>query len=152
MSRFSWKFMKISLLWQFSMISILIKFDKNSILFKILGKISIFAKISKKTLDFGQNFQKSRFWLKFSKISAILVKTFRNLDSGKKFRKVTILVDCSQNFQKISVCVKILENLDFRENSWQSRFHSNLPKISILVKFLGKSRFFQNFRKINSFY
>ena len=94
-------------------------------------KIPILIKNKKKNenVDFGQNcpkitnlikiFQNSRFWLKLTKMS-ILVEFEENVDFSQKFRKNVDLdikiwkyLDIGQNFRKISILVKIVENYRF---------------------------------------
>ena len=54
-------------------------------------------------IDFGRNFRKI----------LILVEIFENLDWGSKFAKI---LDFGQNLRKISVLVEIFQNLSFGRN------------------------------------
>ena len=56
---------------------------------------------------------------------AILVKMSENLNIG-------------EDFQNISILIKIIENLDFGQISEKSEFMSNFRKIRILVKIFKK--------------
>ena len=107
-----------------------------------------------------------------------MVQIFENLDFGKIFRKIWILVkfpfwskfweisisvknfDCGQNFRKISSLVKISNKFDFFENFETFRFWSLFSKIfgfsqifeknySILVKIFEKFYFSQIFAEIS---
>ena len=54
-------------------------------------------------------------------------------------------LDFGQNFRKISILVKIFENLDFDQSCGENHhFGKNLGKISILVKFWKVSIFVKN--------
>ena len=79
-----------------------------SILVKIC-KVTILVQKIYTNLDFGQNFQKYRFWRKLAK----------NLKFGQICRKLSILVEI---FQNISILVKIVGN---------SRFWSNYEKENV---------------------
>ena len=57
-------------------------------------------------------------------------------------------MDLGQNFGKISILVKIFENLDFGQISWNSRF---IQTILILAKIVKMSNFVKNCRKLSQF-
>ena len=110
-------------------------------------KISILVKIHV-NLDFSQNsrkililvniFGKSRF-LSISSVKSVWVKILPESLFGSKFPKN---VDLGKKFPKIPILVNIFENIDFGENCL---------KISSLVKFVEKSRFWSNLSKILDF-
>ena len=90
-----------------------------------LKKISMFVEIFE-TVDFGQKFEKNRFWSKFSKIS-ICIKLIKIWFLSKIFENH----DFSQDFQKSCLITKFVKNLNFDKKN-----------------FFGKSGFlFQNFEK-----
>ena len=159
--KISWKFRKMSI-WVkfFEKLRILVKFfekfrfwsnfRKTSILVKFSGnfdsiKILAFGRMLEKSSDFGQNLEKYR------KMS-ILVKFSKNFGLGKNLRTISIRVKFSKNFdffnfdfyqlfEKISILVKFLKKFRFWSKFW---------KISILVKILEKFRIWSyNFRKIS---
>ena len=98
----------------------------------------------------GRNFRKFRFWSKFLEIS-ILVDVLKKSWFWRTFLKIPFFsaffgnyLDIGQTFLKISILVKISDNLDFSQN-WREPWHwtkvlknidyrQNLRKISILVK------------------
>ena len=75
----------------------------------------ILVKIIKKT-DFGQNFKKSRFWSKFTKISNLV----KILEKSRFWSKLSEILDFSQNLQKC-------------------RFWTKLKKMLIIVKIFKKN-------------
>ena len=78
-----------------------------------------------------KNFQKSRFWWKFLKIS-ILAKI---VEKSHIWSKLSKILDFGQNLKKIMILVKILENVYFSQNYRKDfDFSQNLKKILILVK------------------
>ena len=158
-----------------SKISILVKFSKNFDLGQILTKISIFGKNflklrqiwfwSKKFFEkfrFWSNFRRITFLVKFSKRKSILIKILeilknvdfssnfrkkfsKNFDFGQNLRKIPIFF---QNFRKISIWVKSLENFDFGQIFEKFRFWSKFFKIFDLFENLEKFRCWSNFRKL----
>ena len=99
-------------------------------------KFRFWSKFSK-CLDFGRNFRKSRFRSKFSK----------NLDFGRNFRKISILIEILQKSQLSSKFFKscdfdiVSKNPHFSRNLRKSRFWSKIFKMSLLIEFWKKSRF-----------
>ena len=114
-----------------------------------------------KNFDFGHNFEKFRFWSKFSKIFdsnqifekiSILVKIFEKFPFWSKFSKNFGFSQMfekfwfEQNFRKFSISV-ISKNFVFGHNFEKFRFGQNFRKSSILIKFSKKFRFWSKFSK-----
>ena len=99
--------------------------------------MSILVKIIE-DLDFGRNFQKI----------SILVKFWKNLN----YVKLSTNPDFGQNFGKIAIFVKIFNSLDFGADSRNiSIFVEICYEIFIEVKIFEISRFWQKFKKNTDF-
>ena len=139
-------------------------FLKISIFIKIFENIACGENCSK-IWNLVKNFEKSWFWSKFTKMS-ILVITEENIDFSRNLQKYWFW----GKKLKISILVKIWGNFDFGQYSWKSRLCSKLTiisifvnilenidnsgdcrKISNLVKFVEKSRFWTKLSKILDF-
>ena len=143
----------------------MVECSKNFGFGQIFRKISILVKFSK-NFKFGQILEKIRFWSKFPKI-LILVTIFQNFRFFRNFRKISILVKFSKNFAFCSnfrkknrfwwKFAKVSKNFDLGQIFETFRFRSkfsknfdfleirNFAKISILVKFSKKFRFWSTF-------
>ena len=169
---FFWNWRKITIFLKFYEKSqICLKFPEKFRDFRFFKKkISMFVKIFE-TVDFGQKFEKNRFWSKFSKISIciklieiwFLSKIFENHDFSQDFQKSCLITKFVKNlsfdkkiffrkiwiffskFWKILTWLKIYENLDFGKKNRKRRILSQFPKISILVKIFEYSQFFFQF-------
>ena len=82
-----------------------------------------------KNLDFGQNFRESWFLSAYREIISILVKSFEHFRNN---------LHISQDFTKISILVKIFENLYFGQNFRKTPFCQNFRKFQFWSK-LSKS-------------
>ena len=126
--------------------------------FELKLQISWFWSKLSKIFDFSHCLWKFRFWSIFMEIS-IMVQVDDNLNFCQLFRKISFLInilgiiELGQNFPQLLNLVKISEKCRFGSNmkicrSW-SKFIKNLEtsqnfkKISILVKIVGNSRFYQ---------
>ena len=141
----------------FRIISILVKISINCDLGQSIRKLSIFSKISKNfdffslkfrnNIDFGQIFEKFRFFLKFRKIR--FWSTFRkNLNFGQNFENV----DFFENFEIFRFRVKFSNNFDLGQIFENFSFLvKNLRKISIHSKIPKNFDLGQIFRKFLDF-
>ena len=122
-SQFFWNFMKnLKFVW-----NSLKNFDFRF----FLKKISMFVKIFE-TVDFGQKFEKNRFWSKFSKIS-ICIKLIEIWFLSKIFENH----DFSQDFQKSCLITKFVKNLNFDKKNFFRKiwiFFSKFWKILTWLK------------------
>ena len=162
---FGQNFRKISILSQI--------FDKNFDLSQNFEKFWFWSKFSEvfesnqirffrkvpKTFYIGQNFQKKnlstlvkfskkcRFWWKF-RITFDFGEIFEKFRFVREVGKISILVKFSKSSNLVKIVVISIfaflsyfpKNFDFGQNSW---------KISILVKYFEKFRFFRKVRKIS---
>ena len=113
--------------------------------------MSIHVTLSKNP-DFGQNYRKIAILVKiFENLdcedfrnTSILVKIFENLDFGQNFRIYRLWTKFSNmsDFEDLEIRDNFKFGHNFRKTSISlktSRFWSNCPKISILVKIFEKS-------------
>ena len=116
-----------------------------SILIKIQKNVDS-SQHYQKALKYGQNFWKSQFWSKFTKISKLVKIVEKNLKFGQTSQKFSILVQIVEKcwfgskLTKMLILVIIAKNVDFSQNC---------RKISILIKICKYLDFGQNFRKIS---
>ena len=85
-----------------------------------------------------------------------MVKILKNLEFGKNFRYIFILIKIVANCRfwskltKMSTLDKIAENVDYSQNFRKKhRFGSKFANISMLVKIFENFRFWSKFLKIS---
>ena len=126
----------------FQKIRIWWKYSKNIYFVKIFEYV-----------DFGDDFEISRFWSKFSKLwivdkifgkSPFASNVSNHLDFGQIFEKSQFM----SNFRKIRIFVNILQKWRFWSKSLKVSIFAKPFEIPRLVKIFLNLSFGQNFRKI----